>query len=45
MLSVFTDFENKQKCFRNMYTPLGAKFKTTSYMYKAWLQPLHQVWY
>ena len=34
-----------KKCFRNIYAPLGAKFKITTYMYKAWLQPLHQVWY
>ena len=34
-----------KKCFRNIYAPLGAKFKITTNMYKAWLQPLHQVWY
>ena len=33
-------FKNKKesknkKCFRNMYAPLGAKFKITTYMYKA----------
>ena len=24
-----------KKCFRNIYAPLGAKFKITTYMYKA----------
>ena len=28
-----------KKCFRNIYAPLDAKFKITTYMYKAWLQP------
>ena len=28
-----------------MDAPLGAKFKTTTDMYKAWVQPLHQVRY
>ena len=28
-----------KKCFRNIYAPLSAKFKITTYMYKAWLQP------
>ena len=34
----------KQEMFQK-HAPLGAKFKITTYMYKAWLQPLHQVWY
>ena len=38
-------FKKNKKCFRNIYALLGAKFKITTYMYKAWLQPLHQVWY
>ena len=39
------EFITNKKCFRNIYAPPGAKFKITTYMYKAWLQPLHQVWY
>ena len=27
------------KCFRNTCAPLGAKYKITTYMYKAWAQP------
>ena len=34
-----------KKCFRNTYALLGAKFKTTTYTYKAWVQTLHRVWY
>ena len=51
VLEFLLQLENNQqivqnkKCFRNIYAPLGAKFKTTTYMYKAWVQPLHQVWY
>ena len=26
-----------KKCFRNIYAPLGGKFKITTYIYKAWV--------
>ena len=29
------DQKDNKKCFRNIYTLLGAKFKITTYMYKA----------
>ena len=33
------DQKDNKKCFRNIYTLLGAKFKITTYMYKAlWIQ-------
>ena len=35
---------SNKKSFRNIYVPFGAKFKITTYMYKEWMQPLHQVW-
>ena len=34
----------KQKSFRNIYVPFDAQFKISTYMYKEWVQPLHQVW-
>ena len=35
----FLQVYNNKKCFRNIYAPLAAKFKITTYMYKAlWIQ-------